>query len=400
MSTLETMLLVYQVAISLVLFSLLWVTLVNVLHFQRLPKRGSVTADNSPLVSVLVPARNEARCVEACVESLCQQRYPNLEVIVLDDGSSDATPDILRRLQVKHSNLTVVEGKPLPEGWVGKPWACHQLSELAQGEYLLFTDADTIHSPHSVDASVQLLHDQKLDFFSLIPLEEMGTFGEHVVIPMVHVLFFSYLPSPLLHRSQKTTAAAANGQFMFFKATSYDSIDGHRSVRNALVEDVYLAKVLKGAGMRIALVDGTQHVRCRMYTSAREVTRGFSKNFFPGTGYNLPVTILFLVHLVTAFVAPLFFVLAGLAVLSAQPELMLESILAWGLFALPMSHIMIMAIVRLVLALRFQMPWWHMLLMPVTAIWSVMIGINSIRWAYSPRGSEWKGRSYSRQGRT
>ena len=256
MSTPEFVLLIYQGLISLIIFGLLWVTLVNLLHFKRLPRQSRVVSADAPLVSILVPARNEERGVEACVESLCTQHYPNTEVIVLDDGSTDATPEILRRLQVKHENLRVITGTPLPEGWVGKSWACHQLSQEAKGAFLLFTDADTVHGPETVGAAVTLATEEHLDFFSLIPFEEMGTYAEHVVIPMVHVLYFSYLPNALIIRDPRTSLSAANGQFMFFKREAYEAVDGHRSVHDALVEDVFLAKVVKAAGKRIALVDG------------------------------------------------------------------------------------------------------------------------------------------------
>ncbi len=397
MSTPELVLLGYQGLITAVILGLLWVTLLNLLHFKRLPLRGRMDRAAAPLVSILIPARNEERCIEACVQSVCSQHYPAVEVIVLNDHSTDATGEILRRLQVKYPSLRVLDGSPLPDGWVGKSWACQQLSEQATGEYLLFTDADTVHGPETVGASVDLAHEHRLDLFSMIPFEEMGTFAEHAVIPMVHMLYFSYLPNHLILNDRRTSLSAANGQFMFFRAEAYRDIGGHTAVHDALVEDVFLAKAMKGAGKRIALVDGSRHVWCRMYTSAREVTRGFSKNLFAGTGYNLPLTLLFLVHLITAFVVPVVFVLTSAYLLTTTPRAMMSAAYEWGLFALPATQIMIVAIIRLMIARRFGMPWWHLFLQPITAIWTVIIGINAIRWAYSARGSEWKGRHYTRQ---
>lgn len=369
----------YHLVITGTLLVLLGVTVANLKFFRRLPRAEvwSARADSDwPRVSVLVPARNEERCISACVESLCQQNYPNYHIVVLNDGSTDATGTLLADLQTRYQHLTVVTGSPLPDGWVGKSWACHQLSQQATGEYLLFTDADTVHQPDTLRAAVTMAEQDNLDFFSLIPYEELGTFGEHAVIPMVHMLYFSYLPNNLIVQNRRTSFSAANGQFMWFRRQAYEDVGGHTAVHNALVEDVFLAKVMKGAGKRIALVDGTHYVWCRMYTSAREVTDGFSKNFFPGTGYNLPLTTLFMVHLVTAYVAPLGFLLAGASLAYVVPQLAIAGAMRW------------------MIARRFQMPWWHAFLQPATAAWSILIGVNSIRWAFSKKGAQWKGRSY------
>jgi len=369
----------YHLVITGTLLVLLGVTVANLKFFRRLPRAEvwSARADSDwPRVSVLVPARNEERCISACVESLCQQNYPNYHIVVLNDGSTDATGTLLADLQTRYQHLTVVTGSPLPDGWVGKSWACHQLSQQATGEYLLFTDADTVHQPDTLRAAVTMAEQDNLDFFSLIPYEELGTFGEHAVIPMVHMLYFSYLPNNLIVQNPRTSFSAANGQFMWFRRQAYEDVGGHTAVHNALVEDVFLAKVMKGAGKRIALVDGTHYVWCRMYTSAREVTDGFSKNFFPGTGYNLPLTTLFMVHLVTAYVAPLGFLLAGASLAYVVPQLAIAGAMRW------------------MIARRFQMPWWHAFLQPATAAWSILIGVNSIRWAFSKKGAQWKGRSY------
>lgn len=396
MSTLEITLLAYQVIISVVILGMFWVTLVNLLHIKKLPAEPQKPGLDTPRISVLIPARNEERCIEACITSLAEQEYTNFEVVVLDDGSTDDTPNILRRMLIKYPNLTVLKGSPLPTGWVGKPWACHQLAQQADGELLLFTDADTTHKPKTLSASVEVLNRYSLDFFSMIPFEVMGTFAENAVIPMVHMLFLSYIPNVLLHKTKQTSFAAANGQFMFFRRVAYEAIGGHTSVHDAIVEDVFLAKVLKAHGKRIGLLDGTSFVACRMYTSAREVTRGFSKNLFPGTGYNLPFTVVLLLHLFTAFIGPVLSLIAGLWLLQANPKQAASIPYALALFSLPVQQLAMAGIIRFLIAMRFKMPWWHALIQPLTAIWTIMIGINSIRWAYSNAGSQWKGRSYKR----
>jgi chlorobactene glucosyltransferase len=269
---------------------------------------------------------------------------------------------------------------------VGKSWACHQLSQATDADVLLFTDADTVHQTHTVARSVRFLAEQHLSMFSLVPFQVLSSFGEHVVIPMVHVLYFSYLPNSLIISNPRVSLSAANGQFMCFSRTGYDLVGGHTAVWNSLVEDVFLARTVKAAGGRIALVDGTDAVSCHMYTGAAEVTKGFSKNMFPATRYNLPVITLFLVHLALTYVFPVFSLVMGLCIAD-------KTMVAASSYALTCT-----GFIRLMISGRFRMPLWHIILQPVTALWTILIGINSVRWGYSKSGSQWKGRSYARTG--
>ncbi len=377
-------LLVYNLVVTFITAVLAGISVYNLRHFARLPK---VNNAGGSLVSVLVPARNEERCLEACVRSLCTQEYEHVEVLVLNDGSTDATATILEKLQREYSQLKVINGKPLPIGWVGKSWACDQLSNEARGEVLIFTDADTVHAPNMVHRSVSYLTKNNVHFFSLVPFQEFGTAGEHIVIPMIHVLYFAYLPNDLILHNKRVSVSAANGQFMCFTRAAYDAVGGHKSVQNSLVEDVFLAKEIKRAGFRMALVDGTDVVSCRMYTSALEVTQGFSKNFFAATNYNLLTTVLFLLHLLVTYVLPLPMLFLGFV---------LDEPIIIGLAA---TQLIMGCTIRFLISLRFHMPWWHVFLQPITGLWSVLIGVNSIRWAYSSKGARWKGRTYSMQGK-
>lgn len=367
---------VYQLVICATLCWNLAVCIWNLVRLQTLGASGPLPT-SGPLVSVLIPARNEERCIEACVRSVCMQSYADVEVLVLDDNSTDSTGEILRGLQAEFPGLTVMHGSTLPEGWVGKSWACHQLSEQAKGDILLFTDADTIHHSDSVAATVDFIAKEDVEFFSVIPNELMGSFGEHAVIPMVHVLFFCYVPNGIIHPSRRNTVASANGQFMCFTRTGYTKVGGHESVHNSMVEDLFLAKNAQRAGLRMTMVDATRLVACRMYENARQVTDGFSKNFFPATEYSVPFTLLLVVHVVTAFIVPVALWIDGHYILSVIP-------------------LAAAALIRLLIALRFGMPWWHMFLQPITAAWTAFIGLNSMRWAYSKRGVRWKNRSYQR----
>ncbi|MFN3394337.1 MAG: glycosyltransferase, partial [Candidatus Thermochlorobacter sp.] len=187
-----------------------------------------------PFVSILVPARNEERNIERCVSSLLAQDYPHFEVIVLNDHSSDRTGEILARLQQRSSRLKVLDGKALPEGWLGKAWACQQLAEAASGELLLFTDADTVHNPDAARRAVATLLTTKSDMLTAVPYQIMHSFWEKMGVPLVHFLIMCFLPMSQVWQSRNTAFAFACGQFILFRREFYQKIGGHAAVRTAL----------------------------------------------------------------------------------------------------------------------------------------------------------------------
>lgn len=387
-------LLLYQILVTAALGVLGLLSTWNLLRIRRLLPQ-TAPEHTSLRVSVLIPARNEERCIEACVQSLCNQDWPNLEVIVLNDGSTDQTSEILAKLaSLYQDRLTIIDGKPLPLGWVGKSWACHQLSCAATGNALLFTDADTVHASGVVTSSVAWMEKHNVDAFSLIPFQDLRTPMEHLVVPMVHVLYVAYLPNDLILHSKAVSLSAANGQFMWFRKAAYDLIGGHQSVKNNIVEDVALAKRIKHHGLRLALLDGHELVYCRMYTSAREVVEGFSKNFFPAMNFSVPLMIGFVVHFVAFWTLPLLWLLGGIFVALTYPSHMTRE-LTMATLQLPLTQLTIAALIRFGIAMRFGMPLWHAFLQPFGAAISAAIGINSLLWALSPSGPRWKGRSYS-----
>lgn len=370
------------------MYSLL-VTLWNLWHFEDISIVTAAMQSNESLVfvSVLVPARNEELNIAACIESLCRQDYPAYEVIVLNDGSEDATGSILESLQQQYpSHLRLLQGSPLPKGWIGKPWACHQLSQQAKGDFLLFTDADTVHHPQMLTSAVAYQQHTQVDFFSVIPYEVMATWSEQLVLPLIHYLYVAYLPNQLFMRTNDVRFSAANGQFMFFRRSAYEHIGGHESVRNNVVEDVFLAKVVKSHGFRMSLAKATEVVRCRMYHNVGEVFAGFSKNFFAGMSYSLGMMWLFLMHFFLLYVLPLLFVVYSL----------IEGTYSLLLFWLPLLQYSLMTAIRISMSRYFAMPMLQALLHPVAVLMGMAIGINSVRWAYRKKGTEWKGRNYQR----
>lgn len=238
-------------------------------------------------VSILVPARNEQKNIVPCVESLLAQEYESFEVIVLDDQSDDKTVSLLRERFAGHPRLIVLHGGPPPSGWIGKSWACHQLAQHASGELLLFTDADTRHHPRTLAHAVGALTAENLDFLSLFVREEVGSWSERLIIPVIPWSILSFLPLGLAYATRWPPLSAANGQFLLFRRKAYDAIGGHEAVRQSAVEDLALARRAKQYGLRWRLLDGSDLVRCRMYENYQQVYEGLTKNLLAAFDYRI-----------------------------------------------------------------------------------------------------------------
>jgi chlorobactene glucosyltransferase len=365
---------------------LLIATVGNLIVLPVLGRRKRPPVADPPRVAVLVPARNEERGIVACLESLLGQDYPDFSVSVLDDGSSDATPELLRGLQRRYPELRVIHGRPPPAGWLGKHWACHQLAAGADAELLLFTDADTSHHPRTLADAVAELRHRRAELLSLLPRQIMRTPGEQLLVPLMTWCIVSFLPLALLRLLKRPALAPANGQFMLFRRRTYERIGGHAAVRDHATDDVALGRaVVKNRG-RLAFADGTRRVTCRMYTGFGEAFAGFSKNFFAIFNYKLLIflfawlwvaflywepPVLLTLDLLGAPLSPFVFWLAA-ATLGA-------SLLQW-----------------LLVYLRFGFPVWAALGHPVVALLGTLTALNSLR--LTRRGSaRWKGRKLIRR---
>lgn len=248
-----------------------------------------------PFVSILVPARNEAHNLPVLIEQFAQLDYPAFEVIVLNDASEDTTEEILKQAQTRHTFLSYYNGERLPEGWLGKNWACKQLSTLAKGEFLLFLDADISYlNPRIIPSALAFFNKHKLCLLSLFPTQEMYTWGERLVVPIMHYLLLSLLPLWWILRLPFASMAAANGQFMLFEAKTYKKYDWHTLVRAIVVEDIAIMREVKVRGLRGMTLLGNNWIRCRMYRSFAEGIKGFSKNILAGFGNSILGLIIYL----------------------------------------------------------------------------------------------------------
>jgi chlorobactene glucosyltransferase len=234
-------------------------------------------------VSVLVPARDEALTISACVTSLAAQAYPAFDVLVLDDASRDGTGERLDALAAECAPLTVIHGAAEPPpGWNGKSFACQRLAAQATGEWLLFTDADTRHTPRSVALGMAHARALGVSLLSAMPRQRTETWSERLLVSCV-VDFLPLLGLELaaLPRAQRGPVAA-NGQYLLVRAEHYWAVGGHAAVSSALVDDFALARRFRDCGYSIGLVDGRELLSCRMYTSFRAVWSGFAKNLWLG----------------------------------------------------------------------------------------------------------------------
>lgn len=240
------------------------------------------------LVSVLVPARDEAGRIGDCVAALLASRTVELEVLVLDDGSSDGTAAEAVEAGDGDPRLWVLVGGPLPRGWLGKPHACAQLAAAARGDVLVFVDADVRLEPDGLAATVALLRAGRLDVCSPYPRQLADGVGPRLVQPLLQWSWLTFLPLRLAETSSQPTLTAANGQLLAVDATAYRRFGGHAAVRAAVVEDVALARAAKAAGCRVALADGTRVATCRMYSSWPEVRDGYTKSLWSAFGPGAP----------------------------------------------------------------------------------------------------------------
>jgi chlorobactene glucosyltransferase len=367
--------------------------IINYFSFRTLGRYGAGVkfGEDAPLVSVLVPARNEANNIARCLRSLLAQDYPNFEIIVLNDNSTDATPAIAEMLGKDDlkGRLRLADGGELADGWLGKNFACHQLYQLAQGDYLLFTDADTVHGVRSISCGMAALEQEKADLLSVFPRQQTDSLAERLAVPLMTMFVVGLLPIWLVKRSKNPAFSAANGQFMFFRREAYEAIGGHSAVRNKVLEDVILGRRIKQAGFRQVLPDGSDTITCRMYRNFSEVWSGFSKNLFAFFNYKLIWFLLFGVINFCGFVLPYFLLLYGwIAGFYPSAE--------WLWF--PIAQIILAWLVRGLLAVRFGYRLIDFYLHPFSIIFMLIIGYNSIQW--HNKGTQWKGRTYMAKSRS
>ncbi|GAB4320704.1 MAG: glycosyltransferase family 2 protein [Phototrophicales bacterium] len=361
--------LVFFIAIILTIISL--ITLSNVLLFPRL--KTCVIPYDTPFVSVMIPARNEATVIAKTIAYLMKQDYPNYEVILLDDNSTDNTGEIAKQAG-QADKLTVIQGKPLPEGWIGKNWACHQMQQVAKGDIFIFTDADVIWEENGLSALIADMQRTQADLFTVWSTQQTITWAERLIVPTMAMVVVGYLPVIGAHYIPLTAFGAANGQCMAWRKSAYKHVGGHEAVKDNVLEDVTLARKVKACGLRLRMADGNRLVRCRMYDGWASVRNGYAKNILAGYGSVSALIIATIFHWLI-FLVPWVFILFQ------------ETRLA-GLLLVIMG----LAIRAITAAFTHQRVV-DTLLMPITVLLLTRIALQAIYWHYRYGGPKWKGRT-------
>jgi len=340
--------------------------------------RKSIYEVNNELVSVLVPLRNEERNVVGLIQSLKELTYPNVEFIFLDDHSTDRTYSKLSNCIKDDTRFRVLKGKELPSGWVGKVFACHQLSKVAGGEYLLFLDADVRVKEDTLEKAINLLKTYRSGLLTGFARFPTDVFLAKLLVPMQHFLVFFHLPNIIANRTTLPSFTAAHGGFMFFDKRVYEKVGGHSAVKDSLVEDVHLAREVKRIGNKVTLTNISSHVTCFMYASNLEVWNGFLKNTFSGVGRSVFSIVLISVFYFTFYVFPLFLAIGGL-------------LFSDSFYILPLIIILAQT---LIIDLSSRQGIGRFFYMPLAASAFILLMFSSMRIGIKSKGYEWKGRMY------
>lgn len=274
----------YAVILALVLWRH-WVchwTLRTTPSIVPLPPRPWEQDDYWPMVSIMVPAKDEAEGIEACVRSLLEQDYPHFEVIVIDDRSTDGTAEIVERLARDNGRVRLVSVTELPAGWTGKTHALHVGRQHARGGWFLFVDADTRHHVSCVTSVMRHALQTRSDMVSLLPAMQCRSFWEHVIQPFAGTCLMILYPLPKANNPQCVDSGFANGQFILVSRAAFAEIGGHQAVRDKFVEDIHLGRNIRRAGLRLRVAFGADVSSVRMYSSLEGILRGWTRIFYSG----------------------------------------------------------------------------------------------------------------------
>jgi chlorobactene glucosyltransferase len=275
---------VVSLAATVLLAAMLAVALWNLASARRLENAG--VPSSRPVVSLLVPARNEEANLRALLPALLRLDYPKLEIVVLDDGSDDGTAAVVQEhASRRRARLRLLPGCPPPPGWMGKSWACHQMAAAASGQVLVFCDADVVPLPSALERTIAAMQSTDAGAATVIPRHQLDGWMESAVVPMVAQLpVLALLPLALVPRVRAPSLSMANGQWLAFTRAAYAACGGHAAVRDTVLEDVALGRRVKAAGHRLLPLVSHSLVSVRMYRGSAALWEGFGKNVYALAG--------------------------------------------------------------------------------------------------------------------
>jgi chlorobactene glucosyltransferase len=376
----------YQIIIAAGLFIFL-INLVLNLRSLKTPRPNGKVPQPAPLISVLVPARDEEANIGNCLESLQQQDYPNFEVLVLDDNSVDNTAGIVNRMAAKDHRIKLITGDPLPDDWAGKPYACYQLAQRAKGDWLLFVDADTVHAPGMLRGVLSIALKEKISLLSGFPRQVANSLPQKIAVPLIYFIIMGWAPLWWIHHSRSTRPSVAIGQFLLFSRDEYWRIGGHKVVQSRILEDIWMGIEVSRHGGRHLAVDLSSVVSCNMYPTVGSMWNGLVRCISSVTAIS-PIMLLVLIPLAWLFYLGPFYWLWNGFFMSDAP-------FAWH--AVVVFQVMLVIFMRWLVDNRFKEPsvsaWLHPIGMGyifVTVIYSFL------RWLVGA-GVTWKERIYGEE---
>lgn len=341
----------------------------------------------TPRVSVLIPARNEERNLRTCLDAVRALEWPDLEIVLIDDRSTDATPRIAAEAAAADPRVRVMGGTDLPEGWMGKSWALHQAAATATGEWLLFLDADVTVHPRALAQALGYASAEKVAMFSGYGTLVLGTFWEKVLMPVIGGMIVGGNPLREVNDPEHPRVVC-NGQFILISRVAYDAIGGHAAIRAEIIDDVAMAREAKAKKLGYRMLFCRELFSTRMYTGFGEIWRGWRKNIYAGLSYRPQVALGVVAFVwITAVIPPLLAAARGATLGDRSP--------GEPLFAAAAAATVLMLVYRVYSARIFGQPWGVFWTHPLGALLVSGIFLDSALRGLSGRTVDWKGRAYA-----
>lgn len=367
---------------TIILFIFFVWTLINSLFMPKL-HRKNVPYSNK-FVSILIPVRNEENNIKPLLNSLRKLNYPNYEIILLNDQSSDLTKEFILSSIKDDDRFKLIDGETLPEGWTGKVHACHQLSKKARGELLLFLDADIRLHQNTLQSAIHTLQSRSGKLLTGFPRFPVTFLLEMWLVPMQHFLIYFHLPLFFANYTKLPSATAAHGSFMLFEKEAYMKIGGHETIKNSLVDDVHLARLMKIYHQKVILTNITSYVTCYMYKSNKEVWSGFNKNIFVGIGRSV-----FLAIFLTMFYL-FFYIFPGFLLIYGVFQIILFNTVTWLL----LFPYIIITLQKFIIDWQTKQKLTICFAMPLIVSTFIILLNTSMVTSLTKKGYKWKGRTY------
>ena len=334
-----------------------------------------------PSISVLIPARNEEEDIVPCLESLMKQDYPAYEILVLDDNSTDRTYERVAELAARDPRIRLLRGKPLPQGWAGKPYACHQLAAAAKGSWLLFTDADTIHAPTMLSSAMAYAHEHKLSLVSGLPLQKTASFSQRVAVPAMYFFILCCMPLWWVQGARRPRPGLVIGQFIFVNAADYHEVGGHEAVRSRILEDIWLGFTMARHGKRLGVVDLSGVVSGEF----GDLWEGFGKFAYSIASLGTWLFVLIFLGVTGLFVTP--FILMASHLTPWLPKF-------GDWFAIIVVQVVLILVMRVLVDRRFSYKRRYSISHPAGILFLLASGVWAWKKRFTGKGVSWKDRTY------